>query len=279
MTIKTASAKDFCAARHKAHAPSGMATLAGANAAARPARAGSEQAARAPPDAAPAQDSASTGKPEGGMAARIDKREGALPRLMWREIRLVAIYQNEGLVVARGRKAGLLRSVLRESIILNPYNFLKARTDLMCDPRYKDLDETLAPLIDPILNVETPIIKLRDRYIAHIQERGRPFRVRIQDIVDEHMLDMNYAYWLSLARSAASYAMFIQTNCADIMAEAERKYGEKFSFLPRYGHGDSAMYKKAHEDAVNEAARRLLSRGYTITPRETRPPIARRRQN
>lgn len=245
----------------------------------RPGRASDEQAGRAPASAVPAQDSARTGKPEEGMAAGIGKHEGALLRLEWSEIRLAAIYQNEGLVAARDKKTRLLRAVLRDSIILNLYNFLKARRDLMSDPCYKDLDEALRPLIGPILDVETPITKLRDRYIAHIQERGRPFKVQIRDIIDKHMLDMDYEYWLSLARSAASYTVLVQANCADIMDEAERKYDEKLSPLPRYGHGDPARYRNAHVGAVNKEADRLLSRGYTITPREVRIPIARRKQN
>lgn len=279
MTIKIVSAKDFCAARHKAHAPSGMAALAGANAAARPAWAGSEQAEQVPAGAAPAQESARTGKPEGGMAARIDKREGALLRLEWSEIKLAAVYRNEGLVTARDRKTSRLRAVLRDSIILNLYNFLKARRDLISDPHYKDLDDALWPLIGPILDVETPITKLRDRYIAHAQEHGRPFRGSIQDIVDKHMLDMHYGYWLSLARSAASYAMFIQANYADVMTKAERKYDEKLPLPLRYGHGNSTRYKNTHVKAVNEAAGRLLSRWYKVMPREARIPIARRWQS
>lgn len=242
-------------------------------------RASDEQAGRAPAGAAPAQDSASTGKPEGGMAAGIDKRKGALLRLTLSEIRLVAIYQNEGLVAARDREVGLLRSVLRDSIILNLHNLLQARRDLMSDPLYRCLDELLTPLIGPILDVKTPIKKLRDEYIAHIQEHRRPFNVRIQDIIDKYMLDMDYEYWLSLARSAASYAMFIQANYAGAMTEAERKYDETLPLPFRYGHGDSERYRKAHIDALNKAAGRLRSHGYRAMPREARPPISRRHQS
>ena len=245
----------------------------------RPGRASDEQAGRAPASAVPAQGSARTGRPEGGMPARMDKREGALLRLASSEIKLAAIYQNEGLVAARGREVGLLRSVLRESIILNLHIFLQARRDLMSDPRYECLDELLKPLIGPILEVEAPITKLRDRYIAHIQERGRPFKVRIQDIIDRHMLDMHYEYWLSLARSAVSYAMFVQANYAGAMTEAERKYDETLPLPFRYGHGDPERYRKAYIDALNKAAGRLRSHGSRAMPREARPPIEWRRQN
>lgn len=242
-------------------------------------RVSGEQAAQASPGTAPAQESAHTGKPEEDMAAGIDKRKGALLRLTLSEIKLVAIYQNEDLVAARDREAGFLRSVLRDSIILNLHNLLQARRDLMSDPRYRCLDELLTPLIGPILDVKTPIKKLRDEYIAHIQEHRRPFKGHIQDIIDRHMLDMHYEYWLSLARSAASYAMFVQANYAGVMTKAERKYDETLPFPFRYGHGDSERYRKAHIDALNKAAGRLRSHGYRAMPREARSPIARRRQS
>lgn len=241
-------------------------------------QAGRKHAEQEPSRPAPAQGSARTGKPEADMAAGIDKREGALLRLMSSELKLAAIYQNENLVAARGIKVGSLRAVLRESIILNLNNFLQARKDLMSDPHYQALDGHLEPLIQPILDVETPIKKIRDRHIGHIQDRGRPFKSHIQDIVDKHMLDMHHGYWLFLARSAASYAMFIQANYEDVMTEAERKYDEKLPLPLRYGHGNSARYRNAHVNAVNEAARPLQSHGYEATPREARSPLARRRQ-
>ena len=221
----------------------------------------------------PGREGRQASKPaEAEAASGAGRFEGALLRLMWSQLKLVAIYQNVDTIDGSGKNARNFRGVLRDSIIVNLHNFLRARKDMLDDPRYRDLDGRLDPLIRPILDVKTPIKRLRDEYIAHVQERRKPFGARIQDIVDRHLLDMHEEYWLALARSAATYAMYVQANYADRIAAVVRRYDETSPLPLMHGHGDSTQYYGAHVKATSEAACRLRSGGYETTPQNLRVP-------
>ena len=92
---------------------------------------------------------------------------------------------------------------------------------------FKNLDDVIKPLIQPILDNENGIGKMRHNYIAHIQEEGRNFRIMMNDIVLEYNLPTDWASWSYFSGLAWYYYSLVDVNFKEQMDKAMELYEAK----------------------------------------------------
>jgi hypothetical protein len=95
--------------------------------------------------------------------------ESTLIKLQWVKNRLMPIFELFP-QIKDDTFGDPFRRVLRETIVVQLHNFIRIRENLIKETKIQELDNCLEPLWDPIINLEIPIKKLRNQYIAHIQE-------------------------------------------------------------------------------------------------------------
>lgn len=82
-----------------------------------------------------------------------------------------------------------ISSVLSEYVILQICNFLVIRKSLNADFAKAGkplLNSCLKPILEPILKYETPLTKIRNEYVAHMQNKSAKFQPHVQEIVDQY---------------------------------------------------------------------------------------------
>lgn len=158
------------------------------------------------------------------MSSELTDFESNLMRLLIVSLRFQAIHHEFPNQMKEGTDALLVRSLFRDSAIQQLHNFLKIREDLLNEPEFKKLDDIIKKLIQPILNHEEGITKMRHNYVAHIQERGRNFRVMMNDIVQEYNLPTDWASWNYFTGLAWFYYGLVDHNFKREMDRANAKY-------------------------------------------------------
>jgi len=161
------------------------------------------------------------------MSVNLTDFESDIMRLLIVALRFQAIHHEFPNQMKKTKDALLVRAVLREYAIIQLHNFLIIRNDLLKNSNFKKLDDVIKPLIQPILVQKEGIKQMRHNYVAHIQERGRKFRVMMNDIVFRYNLPTDWATWNYLSGLAWLYFGFVDGNFKKEADKAERKYNAK----------------------------------------------------
>lgn len=114
--------------------------------------------------------------------------EQNLMRLGWISSRLNIVYKEFEDIGSRKPKYDI-SSVLSEYAILQISNFLVIRKSLNADFAKAGkplLDSCLKPILEPILKHETPLTKIRNEYVAHMQNKPTKFQPHVQEIIDRY---------------------------------------------------------------------------------------------
>jgi len=90
-------------------------------------------------------------------------------RLVHVQIKLRAMYEQFPKLPHSTKSERLFRRLVRENIIIQFFNFIKIRNDLIKDPKIKSVDESVKPLWETMIKFQEPITQIRHEYIAHIQ--------------------------------------------------------------------------------------------------------------
>ena len=164
------------------------------------------------------------------MIGTLSEFESNLVRLMIVTFRFQAIHHEYPNQMKKTSDAMLVRALFRDVTVEQLVNFIKIRNDLRKNPEFKKVDDTAKVLIQPILDKETPLKKMRNNYVSHIQEDGRKFKEMMGDIVLKYNLPTNWAYWSYLAGLAFMYFGLVDANFKKESDKAEKKYHAKAGF-------------------------------------------------
>jgi len=198
----------------------------------------------------------------------LSKFESDLIKLNWVWLRLLAMYTEFPKIQGNDQNSKTFRSVIREMVILQLDNFLKIRDELLNESSFKKLDNCLSLLWQPIVKVKTPIRKIRNNYVAHIQEDKfvkKPFEVMIQEIIDKYQLPTSWGYWVMLAGCVMFYGGMIDANFKKEWDTAEKKYNAMSPVLTKYGTVDMSNYKRRLKPILEKTKKTLLAKGYKVT--------------
>ena len=166
---------------------------------------------------------------------RLSKRESNFLRLLHVRIKLRVIYDQLPKLSTSTPSERLFRAVIRENIVIQFYNFIQIRNDLIEDPKIKIVDELIKLCWEPITKFQEPITQLRHNYLAHIQEDNRRFKKPINEIIDEYQFPTKFGEILFMTGCILIYCDVIRINfekewiCAvkkhDVMNPAPLPYG------------------------------------------------------
>jgi len=198
----------------------------------------------------------------------LSKFESDLIKLNWVWLRLWAMYTEFPKIQGNDPNSKTFRSVIREMIILQLDNFLKIRDELLKEPSFKKLDNCLSLLWQPIVTVKTPIKKIRNNYVAHVQEDKfvkKPFQVMIQEIIDKYQLPTSWGYWVMLAGCVMFYGGMIDANFKKEWNTAEKKYKAMSPVSTKYGNVGMSNYKRHLKPILEKTKKTLLANGYKVT--------------
>ncbi|MGY5147602.1 MAG: hypothetical protein ACW9W4_06360 [Candidatus Nitrosopumilus sp. bin_7KS] len=157
----------------------------------------------------------------------LDDFEADMLRLLMVWQRSLSVYKNYPKIIERGQEGNLHRHVFREYTVINLLNFLRVRIDLCKNEDFRKLDAVIKPLVKPILEHEQAIIALRNQYIAHVQEKGQKFEVKMGEIIQEHQFPTNNGFFRYLAGLSYSYCGYVELNFKKIWDDALKKYEER----------------------------------------------------
>ncbi len=109
-------------------------------------------------------------------------------------------------------------------MIVQFYNFIKVRNDLIKDPKIKIVDESLKPCWEQIIKFQEPITQLRHQYISHIQEDDRRFKKTINEIIDEYQFPTKLGEALFMVGCILIYCDVIRGNFETEWKNAVKKH-------------------------------------------------------
>lgn len=155
--------------------------------------------------------------------------------------------------------SGYFKGVCRESIIVQLHNFIILHDEMIKDPQIKKIDDSLTPLIKPILELRVGIKQLRHNYIAHIQEKGKPFDIQIQEIIDKHQIPNTFGHWLYLSGCFLYYFGFLIRNMREEYGKSQKKYGALQPLNLDYGTINLQNYMKELRKSYEETKQLLTS--------------------
>lgn len=161
------------------------------------------------------------------MSLELSDFESNIMRLLIVALRFQGIHHEFPNQMKDSQDTLLVRGILREYAIIQLHNFLIIRDDLLTEPRFKKLDDVIKPMIQPILDNREGIKQMRHNYVAHIQERGRNFRIMMNDIVQQYNLPTTWAAWSYFTGLAWFYYGVVDKNFDVEMTRANQKYDAK----------------------------------------------------
>jgi len=203
------------------------------------------------------------------VSDKLPEFEANLVRLMLVSYRFMAIHHEFPNQMKTGTDALFVRSLFREVAIEQLHNFIKIRSDLIQNPKFKKLDDIIKEVVEPILQHKEPIAKLRNNYVAHIQEDGRNFKVMMDDIVLEYDLPTNWAYWSYLCGLAFIYYGMIENNFRNECNRAEKLYNAKSGIALKISSGfEMKDVVRKMGEIINPIQVKLDENGYQTSIKE-----------
>lgn len=130
-----------------------------------------------------------------------------------------------------GRRA---RALLFENMILQANNFNKVRKEMCGDIRFGKIDCTARPLVRMAVCHERSIRRVRNEYVAHVQE-GKRFEKTLEDILDEQKTPSRFADWIMLMLNIRKYGFVMAANFEEEFEAAGIKYDAQSSESTRSG--------------------------------------------
>lgn len=139
--------------------------------------------------------------------------------------RLVVIYKDFRTLTYNNNYG--MKSVAREYAIVQLYNFIKIRDAMLPDFAFAgkhQLDSSLKPLWEPILEQKIPLEKLRNSYYAHMQEGKKPFEEFMEDILAESNYPASFGDTIFLVGCACEYCLQVKANFETEWRDAWKKF-------------------------------------------------------
>lgn len=144
-------------------------------------------------------------------------------------------------------------------------NFIVIREELLKNNKFKKLDGCLTQLWEPILDLKTPIRKIRNNYIAHIQDEKyikNSFDLMIQDIIDSHQVPTSWGFWIMLAGLVMLYGGAVRLNLKKEWDVASKKYVSLTPVSTKYGNIGLKNYQEKLRLNLKKTNQILLDNGY-----------------
>jgi len=161
------------------------------------------------------------------MSVNLTNFESDLLRLCIVWARVMTIYKEYPNHMKTGMHEVMVRHLFREVTVEQLHNFIKIRTDLLQNPEFKKLDDIIKDLLEPILAYEKPIKELRHNYVAHIQEKGRKFKVMMNDIILTYNFPTTFSFYRYMAGLVFFYCGIVERNFSKEWNKAMKKYNAK----------------------------------------------------
>ncbi|WP_268542330.1 hypothetical protein [Candidatus Nitrosotenuis cloacae] len=152
--------------------------------------------------------------------------EQNLIRLGWISSRLNIVYKEFENIASRKPEYDI-SSVLSEYAILQICNFLVVRKSLNADFAKTGkplLDSCLKPILEPILKYETPLTKIRNEYVAHMQNKSTKFQPHIQEIIDQYQFPNRMPELMFFIYCIMIYHHFVKEIFHDENEKAKAKF-------------------------------------------------------
>lgn len=169
----------------------------------------------------------------------LTKFESDLFRLAFLEGSFYYLHQ-EFPKIKKGDTLFSFKDVVRELIIIKLHTFLKIRKSLLEDLlvlKKESVDESLRPLLEPILNQKEGIRLLRNQYLAHMQDETHPFEKTVEEIVYETKVATSWDDITFYCGCAFSYCSFFKANFQKDFESAREKYYKSIplkAMLPQF---------------------------------------------
>ncbi|TBR12264.1 MAG: hypothetical protein EPO62_00425 [Candidatus Nitrosotenuis sp.] len=196
----------------------------------------------------------------------MSKRESNFLRLLLIRIKLRVMYDQFPKLPIGTSSERLFRAVIRENMIVQFYNFIKVRNDLIKDPKIKVVDESLKQCWEPIIKFQEPITQLRHQYIAHIQEGDRRFKRTVNEIIDECQFPTRFGEILFMVGCILIYCDVIRGNFETEWKNTVKKHDVMNPKFLTYGTlriDDVSMKLKQISDEVATNLRQNKLRSFT----------------
>ncbi|MDE1844488.1 MAG: hypothetical protein KGI10_04075 [Thaumarchaeota archaeon] len=188
--------------------------------------------------------------------------EASLVKLQWVWYRLQGIYKFAPKIPLDNQEDKLFSQIVREMIMIQLDNFIVVRKKLLQNKQFVKLDSCLDLLSKPILDKEKPIKLLRNNYIAHIQDKEKPFGLMVQEIVDKYQVPTSFGDWVFLSGCASFYSGIINVNFKQETDKAIAKYDAQSHALTNYQKYNMQTYKSALGKVLSQTLIKLKSNGY-----------------
>lgn len=193
----------------------------------------------------------------------LSELEYSLIQLTWVTNRLNAVAKKFPEIKGTDSITGQFKGTIREYIVLQLHGFIKIRKKLIKNPKIKIIDDCLEPLWQPILELKTPIKKLRNKYIAHIQDNERtPFEISIHDIIDQYQLSTKFGFWIYLSHCVVGYELLLETNIKKEYEKAQKKYQSRLPAMLAYGTINITNYKPHLLEKLQKANNNLKTNNF-----------------
>lgn len=143
---------------------------------------------------------------------KLTKFESDLIRLRWIGSRFSNMFNEYRYAKPPKQFAYSFASVLREYAIVQLANFIDARDSLMGELRQMnklEIDKVLSNQWNPIYAHRQALFKIRNAYIAHIQNKGKPFEITMEEISEKYQFPNVKGDLLYLIAMAMQYHDFI----------------------------------------------------------------------
>jgi hypothetical protein len=188
--------------------------------------------------------------------------EASLVKLQWVWFRLQGIYHFAPKIPLDNQDNKLFSQIVREMIMIQLDNFIVVRKKLLQNKQFRKLDSFLDLLSKPIMDKEKPIRLLRNNYIAHIQDKKKPFELMVQEIVDKYEVPTSFGDWVFLAGCAGFYSGIVNVNFKDETDKAIAKYESLSPILTNYQKYNMKTYKIALKPVLSQTLTKLKRNGY-----------------
>lgn len=201
------------------------------------------------------------------MSSKLTDFEADLLRLCIVWGRVMTIFQEYPNHMKKGDHELYVRHLFREITVEQLHNFIKIRKDLVKNPKFKKLDDIIKVLIEPILEFEIPIAKMRNQYVAHIQEEGgKKFKVMMNDIILKYKLPTTFSFYCYMSGLAYFYCGVVERNFTKEWDKAFKKYNAKLGVAMSISSG---FKMKDAQKKINEILAPmqvpLFDNGYVTT--------------
>jgi len=170
--------------------------------------------------------------------SELSKLESDLLRIHWIVERMTILYKE--IPNLKFEEKYTFGSIIREFAIVQIANFLKARCLILtsfADVNKKDLDPALRHIIEPILYYEDALKKIRDGYVAHIQDdpqKFEPFELSIHHIISDSKFPSSAGDIRMMIGRVRLYCEFVLQSFSDEYKTALDKYNKakpKYEFV------------------------------------------------